>query len=121
MQRIKEGPERLFLGCVRADVTKLLQSRAIWVSCRGLHCCSVDPGLLKVRLPPGSDGMADDPRRSGLCHKRKSERNVYAECPLNAIDRILCDWRANIFRAKLTALPAVYENAYRGGAGFMHI
>src|SRR5580700_6542876 len=50
-------PARLFLGCVKPDVVKLVQSRANWVSCRVLHCCSVDPGLLKVRLPPGSDGM----------------------------------------------------------------
>jgi hypothetical protein len=65
MQRIKGRPARLFLGCVKPDVMKLLQSRANWVSCRVLHCCSVDPGLLKVRLPPGSDGMADDPADPG--------------------------------------------------------
>jgi hypothetical protein len=43
-----------------ADVVKLLQSRANWVSCRVLHCCSVDPGLLKVRLSPGSDGTVTE-------------------------------------------------------------
>jgi len=44
-----------------ADVVKLLQSRADWLSCRVLHCCSVDLVVLKVRLSPGSDGMAEDP------------------------------------------------------------
>ena len=53
-------PARLFLGCVKPDVVKLLQSRANWVSCRVLHCCSVDPGLLKVRLSPGSDGTVTE-------------------------------------------------------------
>jgi hypothetical protein len=38
------------------------------VSCRVLHCCSVDPGLLKVRLPPGSDGMVDDPADPGCAN-----------------------------------------------------
>ena len=51
---------RLFLGCVKPDVVKLLQSRANWVSCRVLHCCSVDPGLLKVRLSLGSDGTVTE-------------------------------------------------------------
>ena len=69
MPRIKEGgPVRLFLGCVKPDMVKLLQSRANWVSCRVLHCCSVDPGLLKVRLPPGSGGMADDPADPGCAN-----------------------------------------------------
>jgi hypothetical protein len=35
-----------------ADVAKLLQSRANWLSCRMLHCCSVDLVVLKVRLLP---------------------------------------------------------------------
>jgi hypothetical protein len=42
-----------------ADVVKLLQSRANWLSCRMLHCCSVDLVVLKVRLSPGSDRIAD--------------------------------------------------------------
>ncbi|HWZ69810.1 MAG TPA: hypothetical protein VNW89_18450, partial [Stellaceae bacterium] len=29
-------PARLFLGCVKPDVVKLLQSRANWVSCLGV-------------------------------------------------------------------------------------
>ena len=58
-------PARVFLGCVKPDVVKLLQSRANLVSCRVLHCCSVDAGLLKVRLPAGSDGVADDPADPG--------------------------------------------------------
>jgi hypothetical protein len=38
---------------------KLLQSRANWLSCRVLHCCSVDLVVLKVRLSPGGDRIAD--------------------------------------------------------------
>ena len=69
MQRIKRGrPARLFLGCVKPDVVKLLQSRANLVSCRVLHCCSVDLVVLKVRLSPGRDRIADDSAESGLCH-----------------------------------------------------
>jgi len=58
------------LGGPKPDVVKLLQRQANWVSCRALHCCSVDPGLLKVRLSPGSDRIADDAADSGLCHRR---------------------------------------------------
>ena len=43
-----------------ADVVKLLQSRANWSSCRVLHYCTVDLVVLKVRLSPGSDRIADD-------------------------------------------------------------
>jgi hypothetical protein len=35
---------------------KLLQSRANWVSCRVLHCCSVDPRLLKSGYHPVATG-----------------------------------------------------------------
>jgi hypothetical protein len=42
-----------------ADVVKLLQSRANWLSCRVLHCCNVDLVVLGVRLSPGSDRIAD--------------------------------------------------------------
>src|SRR6516162_10861263 len=62
------GP--VVLGGPKPDVVKLLQRQANWVSCRALHCCSVDPGLLKVRLSPGSDRIADDAADSGLCHRR---------------------------------------------------
>ena len=58
---------RVVLGGPKPDVVKLLQRQANWVSCRALHCCSVDPGLLKVRLSPGSDRIADDAADSGLC------------------------------------------------------
>ena len=37
-------PARVVLGCPKPMSMKLLQSRANWVSCRVLHCCSVDPG-----------------------------------------------------------------------------
>ena len=42
-----------------ADVVKLRQSRANWLSCRVLHCWSVDLVVRKVRLSPGSDRIAD--------------------------------------------------------------
>ena len=42
-----------------ADVVKLRQSRANWLSCRVLHRCSVDLVVRKVRLSPGSDRIAD--------------------------------------------------------------
>jgi len=42
-----------------ADVVKQLQRRANWLSCRVLHCCSVDLVVRKVRLSPGSDRIAD--------------------------------------------------------------
>ena len=61
---------RVVLGGPKPDVVKLLQRQANWVSWRALHCCSVDPGLLKVRLSPGSDRIADDAADSGLCHRR---------------------------------------------------
>jgi hypothetical protein len=53
-------PARIVLGRPKPDVVKLLQNRANWVSYGVLHCCSVDVGLLKVRLAPGSDRTADD-------------------------------------------------------------
>jgi hypothetical protein len=52
-----------------ANVVKLLQSRANWLSCRVLHCCSVDLVVLKVRLHPDIDQIADDSADSGLCHR----------------------------------------------------
>jgi len=55
-----------------ADVVKLLQRRANWLSCRVLHCCSVDSGSLKVGLHPGSEQIADDSADSGLCQKQTS-------------------------------------------------
>ena len=55
-----------------ADVMKLLQSRANWLGCRVLHCCSVDLVVLKVRLSPGSDRIADVSADSGLCQFRTS-------------------------------------------------
>jgi hypothetical protein len=65
-------PARVVPGGSKPDVVKLLQSRANWLSCRVLHCCSVDLVVLKVRLLPGSDRVADDSADSGLCQKRKS-------------------------------------------------
>jgi hypothetical protein len=35
-----------------------------------LHCCSVDLVVLKVRLSPGSDRIADHSAASGLCQLR---------------------------------------------------
>ena len=53
-------PTRIVLGRPKPDVVKLPQSRANWVSYGVLHCCSVEVGLLKVRLAPGSDRTTDD-------------------------------------------------------------
>ena len=61
-----------------ADVMKLLQSRANWLGCRVLHCCSVDLVVLKVRLSPGSDRIADVSADSGLCQQRTSPLLVSA-------------------------------------------
>jgi hypothetical protein len=55
-----------------ADVVKLRQSRANWLSCRVLHCCSVDLVVRKVRLSPGSDRIADDPADPGCAKEPTS-------------------------------------------------
>src|SRR5580700_11975062 len=82
---IKKQPKSPGAGCNRpkgaagtghrlseADVVKLLQSRANWLSCRVLHCCSVDLVVLKVRLSPGSDRIADHSADPGCANKRPS-------------------------------------------------
>jgi hypothetical protein len=51
---------------VACGVTRSRAATALLL--RVLHCCSVDPGLLKVGLSPASDRIADDSADSGLCH-----------------------------------------------------
>ena len=80
-----------------ANVVKLLQSRANWVSCRVLHCCSVDPRLLKsgyhqvatgsqttrqIRVVPISDSCtaADSPVRRSCADKLTTSRR-FPVCP----------------------------------------
>jgi hypothetical protein len=58
---------RVVLGGPKPGAVKLPQRRANWVSCRGDARLQCDPGLLKVRLSPGSDRIADDSADSGLC------------------------------------------------------
>jgi hypothetical protein len=61
-------PARIVLGRLKPDVVKLLQSRANWMSYGVLHCCSVDVGLLKVRLAPGSDRTTNESADPGCAN-----------------------------------------------------
>jgi hypothetical protein len=66
----QRGRPARVIGLSEADVVELLQSRANWLSCLVLHCCSVDLVVLKVRLSPGSDRIADHSADPGCAKSR---------------------------------------------------
>jgi hypothetical protein len=97
----RERPARIVLGGPKPDVVKLLQRRANGVSCQGVARCSVDPGLRKVRLSPGSDRIADDSADSGLCHIRTSRLTQYRRQGQTGIERQSCHSMTSLARARI--------------------
>jgi hypothetical protein len=106
---------RIVLGRPKPDVVKLLQSRANWVSYGVLHCCSVDVGLLKVRLAPGSDRTTDDSADPGcaksgtppLARENPSEPCVWIvrEVVRTPIGTLIRTWTKVEWAAQCVLLP----------------